>query len=339
MRKKTTIIAEVGQAHEGSLGIAHSYIDALSNTGIDVVKFQTHIADSESGQEEPFRIKFSYEDKTRYDYWRRMEFSLEQWIGLKKHCDDLNLEFMSTPSCLAAVDLLEQVGVKRYKIGSGDLTNKLLIKKIADTKKPIILSAGMSSMEDIHCTFEYLNKLNLNYSLLHCTSQYPMNPENGKMSLINEYKSKFSCPIGYSDHSGTIFPSIAATTLGAEIIEFHVVFDKNMFGPDSTSSITIKEAYELVKGIRCVEKLFTEKGQKDIDGSMNDMKNIFEKSLAVNKDLKKGHCIVFDDLESKKPSGFGVSVIDFEKVIGGRLNKDIKKYEFLNYEDIINEHS
>ena len=339
MVKRTTIIAEIGQAHEGSLGIAHSYIDALSRTGVDVVKFQTHIADSESGQEEPFRIKFSYEDKTRYDYWMRMEFSLEQWIGLKKHCDDLDLEFMSTPSCLAAVDLLEQVGVKRYKIGSGDLTNKLLIKKIADTKKPIILSTGMSSIEDINCSVNYLKKLDSKFSLLHCTSEYPMNPKNARMNLIDEYKNKFSCSIGYSDHSGTIFPSIAATTLGAEIIEFHVIFDKNMFGPDSTSSITIDETFELVKGVRCVEKLFSKNTQVDIEESMNNIKNIFEKSLAVNKNLKKGHHISFDDLESKKPSGFGVPALDFEKVLGKRINKDIKKYEFLNYEDIINENS
>ena len=140
---KVIIIADIGQAHEGSVGMAHSYIDALADTGVDIVKFQTHIAEAESSLEEPFRVNFSYEDETRYDYWKRMEFTLEQWNGLKKHCDDVDLEFMSTPSCLSAVDLLEKVGVKRYKIGSGDLTNKLLLKKIAQTGKPTFISSGI----------------------------------------------------------------------------------------------------------------------------------------------------------------------------------------------------
>ena len=204
---KVVIIADIGQAHEGSVGMAHSYIDALANTGVDIVKFQTHIAEAESSLEEPFRVNFSYEDKTRYDYWKRMEFTLEQWNGLKKHCDDVDLEFMSTPSCLSAVDLLEKVGVKRYKIGSGDLTNKLLLKKIAQTGKPTFISSGMSTMNEIRQAVKYLMQFGNKYSIFHCTSKYPTEPEDIRLDLIKKYKSEFDCPIGFSDHSGSIFPS------------------------------------------------------------------------------------------------------------------------------------
>ena len=153
---KIFIIAEIAQAHNGSLAAAHRYIDALAKTGIDAIKFQTHIAEAESSIYEPFRIKFSNQDKTRFDYWKRMEFSLEQWKDLKQHCDDVGLEFMSSPFSNAAVDLLEQVGVKTYKIGSGEVSNFLLLEKIAQTGKPIILSSGMSSFEELDKTVAFL---------------------------------------------------------------------------------------------------------------------------------------------------------------------------------------
>ena len=116
-------MAEIGQAHEGSLGILHSYIDALSDTGIDAIKFQTHIAEAESSEYEPFRVEFSYEDKTRFDYWKRMEFSLSQWTGIREHCDEVGLEFISSPFSNMAVDWLEEIGVQEYKIGSGEVSN------------------------------------------------------------------------------------------------------------------------------------------------------------------------------------------------------------------------
>ena len=139
------IIAEVGQAHEGSLGMALSYIDALAETGVDAVKFQIHIADAESSVYEPFRIKFSQQDKTRFDYWKRMEFSPEEWEILKSRCDEKQVEFLASPFSNEAVDLLEELQVKRYKIGSGEVSNFLLLEKIAKTGKPVILSSGMSS--------------------------------------------------------------------------------------------------------------------------------------------------------------------------------------------------
>ena len=142
------VIAEVGQAHDGSLGILHSYIDALSNTGVNAVKFQTHIA-GQSSNYEKFRVNFSYEDNSRFDYWKRMEFSLDQWMSIKKHCDDVGLEFLSSPFSNMAVTWLEQVGVKRYKIGSGEVSNFLMLDKIAKTGKDIIISSGMVALVNL----------------------------------------------------------------------------------------------------------------------------------------------------------------------------------------------
>jgi N,N'-diacetyllegionaminate synthase len=155
-KKPIFIIAEIGQAHDGSLGILHSYIDAIAATGVDAIKFQTHIAEAESSMAEPFRVNFSYEDVTRYDYWHRMSFTKEQWIGIKEHCEKVGLEFISSPFSQAAVDLLESIGVTRYKIGSGETSNFLMLEKIAKTGKPIILSSGMSSYEELDATLEFL---------------------------------------------------------------------------------------------------------------------------------------------------------------------------------------
>lgn len=332
--KQVEIIAEVGQAHEGSLGIAHSYIDALSQVGVDIVKFQTHISEAESSSEEPFRINFSYEDKTRSDYWKRMEFSLDQWSGLKKHCEEVGVEFMSTPSCLAAVDLLEKINVSRYKIGSGDLSNRLLLKKVIQTNKPIIISTGMSSLDEITKTVMYLKKEKVNFCLMHCTSNYPTKPEDIRLSCINDYRNEFNCSLGFSDHSGTIYPLLGAATLQVDIIEFHSVFDKKIFGPDSSSSLNMNEAKALVKGVRFMEKCYDNKNDIELKNNLKSIKNIFEKTLAVNKSLNKGHKITFDDLESKKPANMGIPASEFESIIGRRLKKNKNQWSFLTNKDL-----
>ena len=329
------IIAEIGQAHDGSLGMAHSYIDSLSGTGVNAVKFQTHIADAESSVHEKFRINFSYEDETRRDYWKRMEFSEQQWIGLKKHCDDKGLEFISSPFSLKAVDLLEKIGVNRYKLGSGEINNLLLIEKIIKTKKPVIISSGMSSYSELDKSIKILKENKIKVSLMQCTTSYPTKAGQWGLKLIPELKRRYKIPVGFSDHSGDIFACLAATALGANLIEFHTVFDKKMFGPDSKSSLTIKEIHKLVKGVKQIDKDLKSSIDYKLDSSsFSALKNIFEKSLSVNKNLKKGHKILFSDLESKKPSNKGIPASLFQKVIGKKLKRDIKKWEFINYKDL-----
>jgi N-acetylneuraminate synthase len=331
---RTFIIAEVAQAHDGSLGILHSYIDALASTGVDAVKFQIHIADAESSSHEPFRVNFSFVDKTRFDYWKRMEFSLEQWQEVKEHCEDRGVEFLASPFSIAAVEWLEALNVQRYKIASGEITNYLLLEKIARTGKPVIISSGMSDIAELEKAFEFFRKRGIEVSLLQCTTMYPTPPEKLGLNVISELKKKFQCVVGFSDHSGNPAACIAAFVSGADILEFHGVFDRTMFGPDATSSLTINEIKSLVRNIRYLEKTKANPVDKNAIESFETNKKIFGKSLAIRTDLSAGHTITYDDLESKKPSGFGVPAAEYNNVIGKKLKVDLKKYSFLKYDDL-----
>ncbi len=328
------IIAEIGQAHDGSLGILHSYIDALSKTGVDAIKFQTHIAQAESSKYEEFRINFSYEDKTRYDYWKRMEFTFDQWKEIKQHCEEVGLEFLSSPFSLAAVDLLEKLDVKRYKIGSGEITNLLLLRKVAATGKPIIISSGMSNFKELDLAVNLLKESNASFSILQCTTEYPTSPDTWGLNLITELKNRYKVPIGFSDHSGEIYACLAAATLGAEIFEFHVVFHKDIFGPDTKASIAIDDIPKLARGIHQIMKSTKNPINKDDIEKFSTVKSIFEKSLAINKNCKKGYTIQLNDLETKKPKGYGINASDYKNVIGKTLKRDVNAWDFLNWEDI-----
>ena len=328
------IIAEIAQAHDGSLGIAHSYIDALAACGVNAVKFQTHIAEAESSEFESFRVKFSYEDKTRFDYWKRMEFTLEQWRSLKKHCDEVGVEFISSPFSCAGVDLLEEVGVQRYKIGSGEMTNFLMLAKIARIGKPIILSSGMSDYKELEECIAFLKPFGNELSLLQCTTSYPTQPEQWGLKEIPKMKERYGIPIGYSDHSSDITACIAATALGAEILEFHAVFDKNMFGPDAKASLNLDEIKQLVHSVRNLEKSMKQNTNKTDVSSYEELKILFGKSLAVNKNLNKGHVITLDDLESKKPGNCGIPAKDFNLLLGKKLKKPLTKWDFVKVEDV-----
>lgn len=328
------LVAEIAQAHEGSLGIAHSYIDALAETGVDAVKFQTHIAQAESSVYEPFRVKFSQEDATRYDYWKRMEFTLEQWLGLKQHCDNKGLEFISSPFSNAAVDLLERVGVQRYKIGSGEVNNFLMLEKIAQTGKPILISSGMSNWEELDQTVAFLKPFGNALTLLQCTTAYPTKPEQWGLNVLPELEKRYGLPVGFSDHSGDIYASLAATVLGADVLEFHAVFDKRMFGPDAPASLTIDQIKQLVAGVRQIQSALATPVDKTDNTGFDALKKIFEKSLAVNKDLPAGHVLAKADLEAKKPKGYGISAASFQGVIGKKLNRSLGAWDFLTEDSI-----
>lgn len=328
------LIAEVAQAHDGSLGAAHAYIDAVAGTGVGTIKFQVHIAEAESSEFEPFRVKFSREDATRFDYWRRMQFTPEQWVGLKAHCEEKGLEFLASPFSIAAVELLENVGVRRYKIGSGEVGNLLMLERLARTGKPMILSSGLSTFDDLDRTIAFLRPHGNALSLLQCTTSYPTQPSQLGLNVIGEMKARYGLPVGLSDHSGTIFPAIAAVALGAELVEFHVVFDRNSFGPDATSSIEIRELGELVRGVSCVAQALASPMDKARLAVSPELQRIFGKSLAVNADLPAGHVLRSQDLESKKPGDRGIPAADFERVHGRRLARPLQRWDFLNDADL-----
>jgi N,N'-diacetyllegionaminate synthase len=329
-----TTIAEIGQAHNGSLEKLHQYIDAVAKTGVQAIKFQTHIAAAESSIHEPFRIKFSDKDATRFDYWKRMEFSQDEWNEIGKRCKDLGLIFICSPFSNKAVDVLEEAGVEQYKIGSGEVNNFLLLKKVVDTGKPIIISSGMSSFEELDATVDFLKKNKATFSILQCTTSYPTKPRDYGLNVIEELKERYGVTVGFSDHSAEISTGIAALVLGAELLEVHVVLNKDEFGPDVTSSLTMEEVSNLVRGVRLISEAMKHPIDKTDSSKFTALKNIFEKSLAVNKNMSKGATITFDDLEAKKPKGFGIDASRFESVIGKKVVKELAQWDFLNEDDI-----
>jgi N,N'-diacetyllegionaminate synthase len=329
----TQIIAEIAQAHEGSLGIAHSYIDSLAKCGVDVIKFQTHIADAESSEFESFRVKFSYEDATRFDYWKRMEFTADQWAGLKKHCEDLSIEFMSSPFSIAAVELLEKLNVSRYKIGSGEISNYLMLQKIAQTGKPIILSSGMSDLEELDDCVNFLKQWPNQVGLMQCTTAYPTAPEQWGLEMISILKNRYQMPVGFSDHSANIYAGLAAAALGADFLEFHVVFNHQMFGPDAKASLNLEQVAELVKGVRSINQSLATSFNKNEIQKYQDLKILFGKSLTTKNAVRKGEKIFFDDLETAKPGNKGISAKDFQKVIGKTWANDLPVKHFVTEND------
>ncbi|MFY8008334.1 MAG: N-acetylneuraminate synthase family protein [Flavobacterium sp.] len=334
MKNKPYLIAEIAQAHDGSLGILYSYIDAVAKTGVQAIKFQMHIAEAESSPYEPFRVHFSKEDATRFDYWKRMEFTLEQWKGIKAHCDAVGLDFICSPFSNMAVDWLEEIGVKTYKVGSGEVNNFLLLEKIAQTGKPVIISSGMSNFKELDQTVAFLKNKKVAFSILQCTTAYPTKPEQYGFGVMQELSDRYQVPVGFSDHSAKVSTGIAAVALGASIVEFHVVFHRAMFGPDAIASLTLEETKQLAEAVHDIYLAQNSALDKNNNEDFSTLKTIFEKSLAINKNLPAGHTLTFADLESKKPKGYGISAADFQQVIGRKLKADKTQWDFLNEEDL-----
>ncbi|MEB3213684.1 MAG: N-acetylneuraminate synthase family protein, partial [Leptolyngbyaceae bacterium] len=226
------IIAEVAQSHDGSLGYAHSYIDAAADAGADAVKFQTHIATAESTLDERFRVPLSGQDLTRWDYWRRMEFSLEQWQGLANHAEKRGLIFLSSAFSFEAVNLLSKIGMPAWKVSSGEALNWPLIESMLDKGGPILLSTGLSSWDHISSTVNKIQERCGKVVLLQCTTRYPTPLERVGLNIIDDLRNRFCVPVGLSDHSGTPYPSLAALCLSVDLLEIHVTFDRRMYGPD-----------------------------------------------------------------------------------------------------------
>lgn len=326
------LVAEVAQAHDGSLGILHSFIDACAAAKADAVKFQLHIAEAESSAEEPFRVPFSFVDATRFDYWQRMSFSEEQWAGVKAHCGKVGIEFLATPFSNAAVDLLERLGVVRYKIGSGDATNELLVERIVRTGKEAILSTGLATLPEIKRTVE---RLRLNgVAVLQCTTRYPTKAEDVGLGAIPLLRKTFNCPAGLSDHSGTVHAGIAAAAVGASVVEVHVTFDRRMFGPDAAASLTIDELAQMVSGVRFVERARGGDVGKALTPEIDRLRETFGRTLSVNRDLPQGHVVAFEDLEAKKPAARGLPVTNLKQVLGRRLKRSKARWEFLREDDL-----
>jgi N-acetylneuraminate synthase len=328
------VVAEVAQAHDGSLGIAHSYIDAAADAAAGAVKFQTHIASAESTPQEPWRVRFSPQDQTRYDYWRRMEFSHSQWSELRDHANQRNLVFISSPFSIEAVELLVDAGVDTLKVASGELGNIPMLRHMASTGLPVILSSGMSPWDELDRAVEIFSAAETDLTVLQCTSEYPCPPEMVGLNVIDELRARYGTPVGLSDHSGTIYAGLAAATKAIGVLEVHVTFSRQMFGPDVPASITMDELASLTAGVRFIEKALASPIDKNAEAEkLSTLRDTFTKSVVVARDLAPGTVLTEGDLRLKKP-GTGIPAAEIGSVIGRRLRRQVRADELLALEDL-----
>jgi len=331
------IIGEVAQAHDGSLGTAHAYIDAIAKSGADAVKFQTHIAGAESTPSEPWRVPFSFQDASRFAYWKRMEFTEEQWLGLKRHAQDKGLEFLSSPFSLEAARMLNRIGVRMWKVASGEVNNLELFDYLIETCLPILLSTGMSSIDEIDAATALVQKAHIPLAILQCTSMYPCPPEKIGLNLIPFYRQRYGCAVGLSDHSGDIFAGFAATALGIEVLEVHVTFSRDCFGPDVAASITLEDLATLVHGVRFIEKMNANTIDKDkMAAEMRPIRELFTKSIVAQLDLPAGMLLTHECITVKKP-GTGIPADRLPSILGRRLRRPVAAGAMLGESDLSEE--
>ena len=317
---KCFIIAEIGLSHEGSLGVALAMIEKAKKSGVDAVKFQTHYANEESTYDEKFRVKIG-NFKSRFNYWKSVEFTFEEWKKIKKYCEKKRLIFLSSVFSLKGFEVIKKLNVPAWKVASGEYNSKYILSKMFGTKKPIIISTGLMRNAEIINMHRYLNKKKVSHCFLHCVSSYPVNLKKAGLNNLNELKHKLKCQIGYSDHSGKIIVPIYAIINGAKIIEVHAKFKKDEKGPDSTSSLTIKEINDLCKFRDQIHLLQMNPVNKNkLSNNLIKMKKLFNKSLALNKNLNKGSKISIKDLTFKKP-GTGFNQSKLKQIIGKKLTR------------------
>ena len=324
--KKTYIIAEIGNSHEGSLGLAKKFIEVAAQCGVDAVKMQTHIFDAESLPNAPNPPYFKHE--SRKEYFERTAFSLNQWKELKRYTEkELKIDFFSSPFSLEAVDLLQNIGISSYKVPSGEVNNIPLIEKIAKTGKRVLLSSGMSSWVELDNAVKILQSNGCkDLIVLQCTSEYPCPPKQAGLNVIDEMKLRYkNVTLGYSDHTmGTAIP-LAAIVKGAKVIEKHFTLSRQMYGSDANNSTEPEEFKRLVDEIRHLELALTHNIDKDKKAKLlKKMKITFEKSIVSSKALNKFDVIKFNDMAFKKP-GDGIPSKDYKKIIGKKLKRNIKK--------------
>ena len=326
------VIAEIGNNHNGNIDLAYEMIDKAKEIGVDCVKFQMrHI-------NEVYRKKSllkSGEDLgTEYiiDLLNRFELSVVEHKKLSEYCNEIGIYYMCTPWDLKSIEVLESFNVEAYKVSSADLTNIPLIHSLIQTNKPLILSTGMSTLEEIKFTSNYLNKHNANYALLHCNSTYPAPVQDINLKFIPSLK-KIHEVVGYSGHERGINITLAAAALGASIVERHFTLDRLMEGPDHAASLEYEEFKSLVFGIREIEKALGHGDSRDLSqGEMINRENL-GKSLVAARDLKEGDIVTASDIKILSP-GQGLSPQNFESLLGKKLHRDISLEDYFFKTDL-----
>jgi len=326
------IIAEVGSVHDGSIGNALKLIELAKYVGADAVKFQTHISEAESLPNAPEPSYFKSEP--RYEYFKRTAFRFEQWAELKKKAEELVIEFLSSPFSIEAVDILETLGVNYYKVPSGEITNLPLLEVVAKTNKPILLSSGMSSWNELDDAVQLIKEYNSRLIVMQCTSAYPCPYEKVGLNILKEIEDRYKLPVGFSDHTLSIYASIAAVAYGARVIEKHLTYSRYMYGSDARHSLEPFEFKQMVEGIRAVEDMLDNPVNKDEIGEFEEMKNVFQKSIVAAQEIPANVVLNKDMLAYKKP-GTGIAPSKVYEIVGRKTLKAIRKDDIISPDMLI----
>ncbi|MBX7227637.1 MAG: N-acetylneuraminate synthase [Chitinophagales bacterium] len=339
-KKQVTIIAEAGVNHNGILENALQLIEVAATAGADFVKFQTFKANKIVS---PTAMKADYQkknmddgDNSQYNMLKSLEIPDFWYPLLLAHCKKHAVQFLSTGFDEESIDFLESFDPPFYKIPSGELTNLPYLIHIAKKNKPVILSTGMATIEEINDAINVFLKYGIEKSkitVLHCNTEYPTPMQDVNLKAMLHIQDILGTQIGYSDHTRGIEIPIAAVALGACVIEKHFTLDTNMLGPDHAASLTPTELISMVAAIRNVELAIDGDGIKQPSPSESKNIAIARKSIHINKSLNKGHTISAQDLIMLRP-GNGISPMEMEKVIGKKINRDIFAGELLTFKDI-----
>lgn len=331
LNKSTFIIAEIGVNHNGSVELAKKMIKSASQCGVDAVKFQTFKSEdlvTENAKTAAYQEKNACEN-SQLDMLKKLELSFEDFKELKEYALKCNVMFISSPFDIESVNLLENLNVPLYKLGSGELNNFELIDYVQKMNKPLIISTGMATLDEIKETYDFIdNKENL--VILHCITGYPTSYEDANLNFIKTLQKNFDVPIGFSDHSPGIELPIAAVALGACVVEKHFTLDKNLEGPDHKASLNPIEFKDMVDAIRNVEVALGDGIRKFSDNEL-EIKKVARKSIILNQDVSEGTILKKEMLSIKRP-GTGIAPNFINDVIGRKLTKDLTYNSILKWE-------
>jgi N,N'-diacetyllegionaminate synthase len=327
------VIAEIGSVHDGSFGNSKKLIDIAKECGADYVKFQYHIAKNESlkGALNP---KYFQEEK-RYDYFERTSFTLQQWKELIKYTKQKKIKFLCSIFSIESFKNLLSLGVKSFKIPSGEVSNLPMLLEVSKYRDiNIFLSTGMSDFKEIEEAYKILKRNNL--TIMQCTSQYPCEDKRVGLNIFDDFKKKFKdCILGFSDHTQNDIAAILAVSKGSKYFEKHLTFSKKMYGSDAKFASEPHEFINYCKSLKKAEIIIQNKVDKNDLKPFRQMRKVFQKSIVFNSSFKKGQKINMNMLNFMKPDK-GVSAKNFRKILGKKLNKNVKANSYVRIRDLKN---
>lgn len=329
--KKIFIIAEAGVNHNGSMETAKKLVDVAVKAGADAVKFQTFQVKNllcEKTKKPEYQVRMTGGEETQYEMLRKLELPHEAHFELLDYCKSKGILFLSTPFDIESIEFLDQLGINILKIPSGEITNYPYLKRIGEKKKDVILSTGMSQMEEVKEAVRVLKENGAKeITILHCNTEYPTPMKDVNLLAMKTMERELQLPVGYSDHTEGIEAAIGAAALGAVVIEKHFTLDKNMEGPDHKASLEPDELKEMVRSIRNIEFALGD-GKKITSESEKKNIEFVRKSIVASKKIEKGEVFSEDNITTKRP-GYGVSPMRWDEVIGTKADRDYEIDEMI----------